>query len=82
FADMCAADAERIAELYHLLYVGKYSPLNPVFSAAWVLMTWRDGTLRYRGVRNADGTLLAVAGSLVRGNVLTPPVVGYDTVRP
>ncbi|WP_204319552.1 hypothetical protein, partial [Klebsiella aerogenes] len=48
FADMCAADAERIAELYHLLYVGKYSPLNPVFSAAWVLMTWRDGTLRYR----------------------------------
>lgn len=82
FAEMRAVDAERIAALYHLLYVGKYSPLNPVFSADWVMMTWRTGTLRYRGVRDADGTLLAVAGSLMRGDVLTPPVVGYDTARP
>ncbi|WP_145961010.1 GNAT family N-acetyltransferase [Sphingosinithalassobacter portus] len=82
FAVMSEADAERIAELYHLLYVGKYSPLNPVFSPAYVLMTWRTGTLRYRGARDAEGNLLAVAGVLVRGNVLTPPVVGYDTARP
>jgi hypothetical protein len=82
FAVMSAADAERIAELYHLLYVGKYSPLNPVFSPAYVLMTWRTGTLRYRGARDAEGKLLAVAGVLVRGDVLTPPVVGYDTARP
>lgn len=81
FVQMGASDAARIAELYHQLYVGKYSPLNPVFSPAWVLMTWRSGILRYRGVRDVDGTLLAVAGSLVRGGVLTPPVVGYDTTR-
>ncbi|MDV3456228.1 hypothetical protein RZN05_04470 [Sphingomonas sp. HF-S4] len=82
FATMEEADAARIAELYHLLYVGKYSPLNPVFSPSYVRMTWRTGTLRYRGARDADGVLLAVAGSLVRGDVLTPPVVGYDTARP
>jgi hypothetical protein len=82
FAVMREADAARIAELYHMLYVGKYSPLNPVFSPAYVLMTWRTGTLRYRGVRDAAGQLLAVAGVLVRGDVLTPPVVGYDTARP
>lgn len=82
FATMDEADAARIAELYHLLYVGKYSPLNPVFTAGYVRMTWRTGTLRYRGVRDADGVLLAVAGSLVRGDILTPPVVGYDTARP
>jgi hypothetical protein len=82
FATMDDADAARIAELYHLLYVGKYSPLNPVFSPDYVRATWGTGTLRYRGVRDADGVLLAVAGSLVRGNVLTPPVVGYDTARP
>lgn len=82
FAEMSAADAERIAELYHLLYVGKYSPLNPVFSPAWVRMTWREGIVRYRGARDAGGTLVAVAGSLVRGGILTPPVVGYDTARP
>jgi hypothetical protein len=75
-------DAERIAELYRKLYVGKYSPLNPVFTPAWITMTHGNGLIAYRGARGADGKLLAVAGSLVRGNVLTPPVVGYDTARP
>jgi hypothetical protein len=82
FATMSQADADRIADLYHQLYVGKYSPLNPVFSPAWILMTWREKILVYRAVRDTDGTLLAVAGSLVRGDILTPPVVGYDTARP
>lgn len=79
---MSEDDADRIAELYRQLYVGKYSPLNPVFSAAWILMTWREKILDYRAVRDADGQMLAVAGSLVRGGILTPPVVGYDTARP
>lgn len=82
FTTMSAVDAERIADLYHQLYVGKYSPLNPVFSPAYVLMTWREGVLTYRGVRDADGVLLAIGGSLVRGDVLTPPIVGYDMTRP
>lgn len=82
FATMTQADADHIADLYHQLYVGKYSPLNPVFSPAWILMTWRENILAYRAVRDTDGTLLAVAGSLVRGDILTPPVVGYDTARP
>lgn len=82
FAVMTEADAARIAELYHLLYVGKYSPLNPIFSPDWILMTWREGILRYCGARDAQGTLLAVTGALVRGDVLTPPIVGYDTARP
>ena len=82
FETMTDGDAERIAELYHLLYVGKYSPLNPVFTPAYVRMTWAEKILAYRGLRDADGRLLAVAGSLVRGGILTPPVVGYDTRRP
>ncbi|QNA83828.1 GNAT family N-acetyltransferase [Sphingomonas sp. So64.6b] len=82
FETMSEADSARIAALYHLLYVGKYSPLNPVFSPAYVHMTWREKILHYRGVREADGTILAIAGSLIRGDVLTPPVVGYDTARP
>lgn len=82
FETMTQADAERIAELYHQLYVGKYSPLNPVFSADYVLMTWREKIFDYRGVRDGEGRIMAVAGSLVRGGILTPPVVGYDTTRP
>lgn len=80
--EMTQDDARRIAALYHLLYVGKYSPLNPVFTPAWIAMTHREGIIRYRGARDADGQLMAVAGSLVRGGVLTAPIVGYDTARP
>lgn len=82
FEAMTDEDSVRIAELYHLLYVGKYSPLNPAFSAAYVRMTWAEKILTYRGLRDANGVLLAVAGSLVRGDILTPPVVGYDTLLP
>ena len=75
-------DSDRIAELYHMLYVGKYSPLNPVFSSAWIEMTHRLGILEYQAARDPDGVIQAVSGLFIRNNVLTPPVVGYDTTRP
>jgi hypothetical protein len=77
-----AADAERIAQLYAMLYLEKYSGLNPAFSAQWVIETARAGLIRYRCARDDDGVIQAVAGSLRRGEVLTPPVVGYDTTKP
>lgn len=75
-------DAARIAELYRMLYVGKYSALNPIFTPGWIAMTHAAGVIAYRGARDADGQLLAIAGSLVRDRILTPPIVGYDTSRP
>lgn len=78
---MVAADAERIAHLYGMLYLEKYSALNPAFSARWVMETARAGLVHYRCARDADGNIQAVSGSLRRGDVLTPPVVGYDTTK-
>ena len=79
---MPAADAERIAQLYAMLYLEKYSALNPAFTARWVIETARAGLIHYRCARDADGVIMAVSGSLRRGDVLTPPVVGYDTAKP
>lgn len=79
---IAAADAERIAQLYAMLYLEKYSGLNPAFSARWVIETARAGLIRYRCARDAAGVIQAVSGSLRRGEVLTPPVVGYDTAKP
>lgn len=75
-------DAQRIAQLYRMLYVDKYSELNPVFTPAWIELTHRCGLLDYHVVRDRSGAIVSVAGSLIRGGVLTPPVVGYDTTRP
>lgn len=75
-------DAARIAELYYQLYVGKYSPLNPVFTADYIQATFDSGLFHFQGARAKDGTLMAVCGSFERGGVMTPPIVGYDTQCP
>lgn len=75
-------DAARIAELYALLYLGRYSTLNPAFTAAYIEATHRNRTFQYRGLREPDGALSAVVGCFIRGGVLTTPIVGYDTARP
>jgi len=82
FDTMTRADAERISDLYRMLYVEKYSDLNPVFEADYIAMTHGHGILRFRGVRDKTGLLVAIAGMFVRGTILTAPVVGYDTTRP
>jgi len=75
------AEAARVAELYRLLYVHRYSALNPVFTAAFIQLTQRLGLIHYRVARASDGRIMAVAGMMARGDVMTPPVVGYDTQR-
>lgn len=75
-------DAERIAELYAMLYLDRYSRLNPDFTPAYIDMTHSANIFHYRGLREGDGRLSAVVGCLVRGGVLTTPIVGYDTTRP
>lgn len=81
-ASLRPGDAARIRELYDLLYLGKYSALNPAFTEAFIEMTHASGVLRYRGLRAPDGQLEAVVGAMVRGGILTTPIVGYDTARP
>lgn len=75
-------DSARIAELYALLYLDRYSKLNPAFTAAYIEMTHSTRFFHYRGLRDANGMLSAVVGCFVRGGVLTAPIVGYDTSRP
>jgi hypothetical protein len=75
-------DAARIADLYAMLYVGRYSALNPILTPAFVQASESSGMLSYRVARDPDGRIMAVAGMWERGGVMTPPVVGYDTARP
>jgi hypothetical protein len=77
-----AGEAARIAYLYAMLYVGKYSALNPILTAAFIQASAATGMMSYRVARDPGGTIMAVAGMWERGGVMTPPVVGYDTARP
>lgn len=65
-----------------MLYLARYSKLNPAFTPAYIEMTHRTKFFQYRGLREADGVLSSVVGCFIRGGVLTTPIVGYDTSRP
>jgi hypothetical protein len=82
FEVMTDEDAARIAELYGLLYLGKYSRLNPAYTPSWIKLTHGCGMIRYRGVRGAEGQLETVVGCFAAGGTISAPIVGYDTVRP
>ncbi|WP_416049842.1 hypothetical protein [Cupriavidus basilensis] len=75
-------DYERIAALYGLLYLDKYSRLNPHYTAAFMRHWHRAGLLELHGWRDGQGQLQAVVGLFVQGGIITAPVVGYNTALP
>ncbi len=76
-----AADAPRIAELYRKLYLDKYTRLNPQYSASFIEVAHRGGLIAFHGLRR-DGRLDGVVGFFDAGDVMTAPLVGYDTALP
>lgn len=80
--ELTAADAPRMEHLYRLLYIEKYSPYNPQFTAVMLDECRQRGILRFAGLRTADGRLDGIVGWFERGGVMTVPIVGYDTALP
>ena len=76
------ADYPRLEHLYNRLYLDKYCPLNPHFSAGWMRAGQRDGWLELTALRAPEGRIDAVLGWFSDERVMTTPVVGYDTALP
>lgn len=75
---------ERLEQLYNQLYLDKYCHLNPQFSADWLRCGQRDGWLDLRVLQTQEGRIDGVLGWFNGHdrNVLTTPMVGYDTGLP
>jgi hypothetical protein len=80
-AELGDADLPRMAELYAMLYLEKYSRYNPAFSAEYMRVARDAGVVRFLGLRGADGVLDGVLGLFAIDGTTTAPIVGYDTRR-
>ncbi|MBL9199482.1 MAG: hypothetical protein JNL39_03205 [Opitutaceae bacterium] len=80
-AELGEADFPRMAELYRLLYIEKYSRHNPVFTAAYLRLCHQSRVMTFLGLRAPDGTLDGVLGLFIVDGIVTAPIVGYDTAR-
>ncbi|MEJ8306281.1 GNAT family N-acetyltransferase [Saccharibacillus sacchari] len=81
--ELSAADAPRLAELYRLLYIDKYSAHNPVFTPLFFEQALQKGLLKLHALRSRDtGRLDAVLGYYAQNGIMTTPVFGYDTALP
>lgn len=76
------ADYARIAELYGLLYIGKYSRYNPLYGEAFLRRWHRAGLLELQGFRDDGGRLQCAVGLFRQGRTATAPIVGYGTAQP
>ncbi len=72
-------DAERIAHLYALLYIEKYSALNPAYTPDFILMSHNTGLIRYLVHRDVEGVIQSFGGMLHLGEHATMPLLGYHT---
>jgi len=77
--ELVEKDFPCLTELYEDLYLRKYSKHNPRYSSDWLCHLWREGHLRFTGLRHPDAGWVGVEACGVIHGVMVSAIVGYDT---
>ena len=80
--ELLPADFECLEVLYNQLYLGKYSTLNPQYTADFLRSAQRDGWLDLHALCDNVGETVGVIGMLGDQDTVTTPIFGYDIQRP
>lgn len=76
-----AEDIPRIVELYNLLYLEKYSYHNPQFTEEFIQLTLQNPAWCFQ-ILKKDHSIDGVIGYYHVNNIMTTPILGYDTQLP
>lgn len=80
--DITSDDYSRIIQLYEDLYLKKYSYHNPQFTEAFIRMCNQKKLMTMYGLRDEHGILQGIVGYFTRNEIMTTPLVGYNTNLP
>lgn len=80
--DIAVGDYARIVQLYNQLYLEKYSQHNPQFSERLIAYWHQHHLLTMYGLRDQHGILQGVVGLFTSEQLITAPLVGYNTALP
>jgi hypothetical protein len=75
-------EARLAAELYHQLYLQKYSRLNPSYSAEWIERCCRAGILQLHFLEDPNGQADGALAWFAPNPVMSSPLVGYRLALP
>src|SRR3990167_6276150 len=73
-----AEDANRVAELYHQLFVDKHSSCNPIYTALYFRRAIQYRWHTFVGLRNQHGRLDGFVSWFMSGDIMISGSLGYD----
>ena len=76
------SDFAEIERCFNQLYIEKHSQYNPQYSAEYFYGLHQQGTLEFYSYRDSDNRIVATMALFEQNDVITMPVVGYDTNLP
>lgn len=80
--DFTSEDFKRAKLLYDQLYLEKYSSLNPAFTEAFLRTGHKENMIHLEGLKDHQGILLGIVGTINFNGIITTPIVGYDLQQP
>lgn len=81
-AEFNETDYPQIEWCFNQLFIEKHSIYNPQFTADYYQQLHQSGLVEFEGFRDHQGHIIGVVGYFIQQNIITSPILGYDTQQP
>lgn len=75
-------DFDEIEQCYQQLFIDKHSTYNPQFTSAYFHYCHQSGLVEFYSFKDEEDRIIASIGLWTQEDVMTTPIVGYDTCLP